>query len=367
MVDLIDMDAACALHGPQIGGAGLSKVVAVTGGAGFVGSHLCRRLLSQGHEVVCLDNLHTGRLENVEGLKATGRFTFVNHDVRQPLPNDLGRFDQIYNFACPASPSHYQSDPVKTVMTCVLGIHHVLERARRDGASVLQASTSEVYGDPMVHPQREDYLGNVNPVGPRACYDEGKRLAETLATDYRLQHGVDVKIVRIFNTYGPRMSPEDGRVMSNFITQALRGEDITIFGDGRQTRSFCFVDDLVEGCLRLMNRTGSNPGPVNIGNPAEMRVCELAQLVLRLTRSTAVIDFRPLPIDDPRRRRPDISRAKALLDWEPRVSLNDGVARTIAYFEQELAAAATPLARHRRAEAPGIPEWVARDLPVASL
>jgi UDP-glucuronate decarboxylase len=367
MVDLIDVDAACAPRGPQRGGAGHTKVIAVTGGAGFVGSHLCRRLLSQGHEVVCLDNLHTGRLENIQGLDATGRFTFVNHDVRQPLPHDLARFDQIYNFACPASPSHYQSDPVKTVMTCVLGIHHVLERARRDGASVLQASTSEVYGDPMVHPQREDYLGNVNPVGPRACYDEGKRLAETLATDYRLQHGVDVKIVRIFNTYGPRMSPEDGRVMSNFITQALRGEDITIFGDGRQTRSFCFVDDLVEGCVRLMNRTGPNPGPVNIGNPNEMRVSDLAQMILRLTRSTAVIDFRPLPVDDPQRRRPDISRAKALLNWEPQVSLNDGVAQTIAYFEQELAGEARPIARHRRAGTTSLPDWITYDLSAAGL
>ncbi|MEO8559234.1 MAG: UDP-glucuronic acid decarboxylase family protein [Rhodospirillales bacterium] len=313
------------------------RTIAVTGGAGFLGSHLCERLIGHGHRVVCIDNFHTGRRANVDALLASGRLEVIDHDITAPLPALHERFDEIYNLACPASPPHYQADRVRTATTCVLGALNVLERAARDGARVFQASTSEIYGDPDVHPQTETYCGNVNPVGPRSCYDEGKRFAETLFTDYAAQNGLTVKIVRIFNTYGPRMQPDDGRVVSNFIIQALNNEDITIYGDGSQTRSFCYVDDLVEGLLRLMRSGGDVTGPVNIGNPNETTVGELAHMVVGLTGSQSRIVNRPLPVDDPRRRRPDIARARALLTWSPQIDLPDGLQRTIAYFAQMLA------------------------------
>ncbi|GAB5427796.1 MAG: SDR family oxidoreductase [Devosia indica] len=313
-------------------GASMPKSICVTGGAGFLGSHLCARLIGEGHRVTCIDNFHTGRPANVAALARSNRFELVEHDVMDTLPEHLPAFDEIYNLACPASPVHYQSDPVRTALICAEGAANVLYRAQRDGARVMHASTSEVYGDPEVHPQREDYCGNVNTVGPRSCYDEGKRFAETLFTDFARQSGVVVKIVRIFNTYGPRMQPDDGRVVSNFILQALRGEDITIYGEGRQTRSFCYVDDLIEGFVRLMASGPEVDGPVNIGNPAEITVGELARIIIAMTGSPSKLVHRPLPVDDPRRRRPDITRASTLLGWGPRVPLAEGLEKTIRYF-----------------------------------
>ncbi|MFH1809125.1 MAG: UDP-glucuronic acid decarboxylase family protein [Pseudomonadota bacterium] len=306
--------------------------ILVTGGAGFIGSHLCERLLRDGHEVLCCDNFFTGRRQNVAPLLTNARFELLRHDVTQPL---LVEVDAIYNLACPASPVHYQLNPVKTIKTNVLGALHMLGLAKRVRARVLQASTSEVYGDPQVHPQREDYWGHVNPVGVRSCYDEGKRVAETLMFDYHRQSGVDIRVVRIFNTYGPRMLPDDGRVVSNFIVQALRGEDLTIFGDGSQTRSFCFVDDLVDGLVRMMEQD-QVVGPVNLGNPAELRVLDLAHKVIELTGTSADIRFLPLPADDPVRRKPDISLAQKFLRWTPEVQLEEGLPRTVDYFRSQV-------------------------------
>jgi UDP-glucuronate decarboxylase len=310
--------------------------IIVAGGAGFLGSHLCSRLIDNGHSVICIDNFHTGRPQNVEHLKTSGRFSLVQHDINAPIPKELPPVDQIYNLACPASPVHYQYDRVKTALTCSLGTLNLLNKAAADHARFFQASTSEIYGDPEVHPQTENYRGNVNTVGPRSCYDEGKRFAETLVTDFGAQHGLTTRIVRIFNTYGPRMHPEDGRVVSNFIVQALLGEDITIYGSGEQTRSFCFVDDLVEGFVRLMNADSDIDGPINIGNPNETTVNELAEQILAMAGSRSRIVYHPLPVDDPRRRKPDISRALARLNWSPQVPLHDGLSRTIAYFMDEM-------------------------------
>ena len=307
------------------------KRVLVTGGAGFIGSHLCERLVSEGHDVICLDNYCTGSKRNVMHLAGCGNFEMVRHDVTAPYYAEV---DEIYNLACPASPIHYQYNPIKTTKTSVMGAINMLGLAKRVKARILQASTSEVYGDPDVHPQPESYWGSVNPVGIRSCYDEGKRCAETLFMDYRRQNGVRIKIVRIFNTYGPRMNPDDGRVVSNFIVQALRGEDITIYGDGSQTRSFQYVSDLVEGMVRMMDTPDEVTGPVNIGNPGEFTILELASLIRELTGSSSRIVFRPLPSDDPRQRRPDIGLAGELLGgWRPEIQLREGLARTIAYFE----------------------------------
>ena len=314
----------------------VSKRILVTGGAGFLGSHLCERLVAQGHEVLCVDNFFTGRRANVAHLLDSPGFELMRHDVTFPLYVEV---DEIYNLACPASPVHYQLDPVQTTKTSVHGAINMLGLAKRVRAKMLQASTSEVYGDPSVHPQTEDYWGNVNPIGPRSCYDEGKRCAETLCFDYHRQHRLRIKVVRIFNTYGPRMHPNDGRVVSNFIVQALKGEPITIFGDGSQTRSFGYVDDLIEGFLRLMASPDAVTGPINIGNPGEFTILALAEKVLELTGSRSEIVRRPLPENDPLQRRPDISRAKALLDWEPTVALEPGLVKTIAYFEALLAGA----------------------------
>ena len=302
--------------------------VLVSGGAGFIGSHLCERLVACGDDVICLDNLFTGREENIAHLMDRPGFRFVKHDVCEPLLVDV---DRIFNLACPASPIHYQIDPIRTVQTNVMGMINMLEIARRMGARILQASTSEVYGDPAVHPQTEDYWGNVNTIGPRACYDEGKRVAETLMSDYHRQAGVDIRLPRIFNTYGPRMAENDGRVVSNFVLQALRGEELTLYGSGEQTRSFCYVDDLVEGLLRLMDADGIHD-PVNLGNPGEFTMRQLAETVCRLSGTEARVRYLPLPQDDPARRKPDISKAKALLEWEPTISLEDGLERTIDYF-----------------------------------
>jgi UDP-glucuronate decarboxylase len=312
-----------------------SRRILVTGGAGFIGSHLCERLLGAGHEVLCVDNYFTGSRSNVAHLMADRRFELLRHDVTFPLYVEV---DEIYNLACPASPVHYQHDPVQTVKTSVHGAINVLGLAKRTGAKILQASTSEVYGDPQVHPQTEDYWGHVNPIGPRACYDEGKRCAETLFFDYHRQHGVRIKVARIFNTYGPRMRPDDGRVVSNFIVQALRGDPITIYGEGRQTRSFCYVDDLVDGLIRLMETDDAVTGPVNLGNPHEISIADLAERVLRLTGSAAPLVNRPLPQDDPMQRRPDVARAEALLGWRPTVPFEEGLRRTIAYFAGTVAA-----------------------------
>ncbi|MBA2338843.1 MAG: SDR family oxidoreductase [Pyrinomonadaceae bacterium] len=303
--------------------------ILVTGGAGFIGSHLCERLLDEGHEVICLDNFFTGRRENVSHLLDNHRFELVRHDVTEPI---LLEVDQIYNLACPASPVHYQYNPVKTVKTNVLGMINMLGLAKRVRARVLQASTSEVYGDPHVHPQTEGYWGNVNPIGIRSCYDEGKRIAETLMMDYHRQNNVDTRIARIFNTYGPRMLENDGRVVSNFIVQALRGEGMTVYGTGEQTRSFCYVDDLVEGLMRLMNTEGVHD-PVNLGNPSEFTIRELAEEVMRLIGSKEEIKFCPLPQDDPRQRQPDITRAKELLNWTPTIPLKEGLKKAVQYFE----------------------------------
>jgi UDP-glucuronate decarboxylase len=303
--------------------------ILITGGAGFLGSHLCERLLAAGNEVLCVDNFYTGRRRNVLHLIDHPHFELVRHDVTFPLYVEV---DAIYNLACPASPIHYQFDPVQTTKTSVHGAINMLGLAKRVKARILQASTSEVYGDPEVHPQREDYWGRVNPTGPRSCYDEGKRCAETLFFDYYRQHGLDIKVARIFNTYGPRMHPNDGRVVSNFVVQALRGQDITIFGDGCQTRSFCYVDDLIEGLMRLMETEKGFTGPVNLGNPREFTILQLAQLVLQMTESRSNILMRALPMDDPKQRRPDIELARTRLDWEPTVALEDGLKRTIDYF-----------------------------------
>ena len=304
--------------------------VLVTGGAGFIGSHLCERLLERGCEVLCVDNFYTGIRANIAHLLGSPRFELLRHDVTFPLYVEV---DQIYNLACPASPVHYQFDPVQTTKTSVHGAINMLGLAKRVKARILQASTSEVYGDPAVHPQRENYWGHVNPVGARSCYDEGKRCAETLFFDYRRQHGLPIKVARIFNTYGPRMHPNDGRVVSNFIVQALRGEPISVYGKGRQTRSFCYVSDTVEALLRLMASDEDFTGPVNLGNPHESTVLELAEKIISLTHSSSRIVFKPLPNDDPVRRCPDITLARAMLDWQPQVALDDGLARTIAYFD----------------------------------
>jgi UDP-glucuronate decarboxylase len=311
----------------------MSRIL-ITGGAGFIGSHLGDRLLADGHEVICLDNFFTGRRKNIEHNLQHPYFEFVRHDVITPY---MAEVDQIYNLACPASPIHYQYNPIKTVKTSVMGAINMLGLAKRVKAKILQASTSEVYGDPHVHPQKEEYWGNVNPIGIRSCYDEGKRCAETLFMDYHRQNDVRIKIIRILNTYGPRMNPDDGRVVSNFIVQALRGQDITIFGDGQQTRSFQYVDDLVEGMIRLMNTDDSVTGPVNVGNPNEFTMLELAQKVIDLTGSSSKLVFEPLPSDDPKQRQPDIKRAGELLNgWKPKIELEEGLIKTIAYFDKEL-------------------------------
>lgn len=304
----------------------------VTGGAGFLGSHLCERLLNDGHEVICLDNYFTGRLANIAHLRDNKNFEVIRHDVTEPI---LLEVDRIFNLACPASPVHYQHNPVKTIKTSVMGAINMLGMAKRVHARILQASTSEIYGDPVVHPQKEDYWGNVNPIGIRSCYDEGKRVAETLFMDYHRQNKVDIRIVRIFNTYGPRMLPNDGRVVSNFIVQALKGEPITIYGDGTQTRSFCYVDDLIEAFVKMMEQEYII-GPVNVGNPGEFTMLDLANEVLALTGSKSKIVYKELPGDDPKMRKPDISLAKSQLNWEPKIPLQDGLKKTIAYFENLL-------------------------------
>jgi UDP-glucuronate decarboxylase len=309
--------------------AGIKKSVLVTGGAGFLGSHLIDRLLAQGHEVICADNLYTGTKRNVEHLLGNPRFEFIRHDVTFPLYVEV---DEIYNLACPASPVHYQHDPVQTTKTSVHGAINMLGLAKRLRCTIFQASTSEVYGDPGVHPQPESYWGNVNPIGPRSCYDEGKRCAETLFFDYHRQHGLAIKVARIFNTYGPRMHPNDGRVVSNFIMQALEGEPITIYGDGSQTRSFCYVDDMIDAFVALMASPRDVTGPVNLGNPVEFTIRELAEKVVALTGSRSRIEYRPLPSNDPRQRQPDIALARSKLGWEPAVGLDEGLRRTIDYF-----------------------------------
>lgn len=306
--------------------------ILVTGGAGFIGSHLCERLLSEGNEVLCLDNFFTGRRENIFHLLDNPRLELIRHDVTEPI---LLEVDQIYNLACPASPVHYQFNPVKTVKTSVMGAINMLGLAKRVRARILQASTSEVYGDPLIHPQTEDYWGNVNPIGLRSCYDEGKRLAETLMTDYHRQNNVDIRIARIFNTYGPRMLENDGRVVSNFIVQALRGEPLTLYGEGEQTRSFCYVDDLLEGLIRLMNTEGLHE-PVNLGNPGEFTIRQLAEEVIKTCESKSGFTYLPLPADDPRQRKPDITRAKSLLGWNPTISLREGLKKTVEDFRKRV-------------------------------
>ncbi len=309
------------------------KSVLVTGGAGFLGSHLCRRLLQDGHEVVCADNFFTGSKQNISALRDDKNFEFIRHDVTFPLYMEV---DRIFNLACPASPIHYQNDPVQTVKTSVHGAINMLGLAKRTKARIFQASTSEVYGDPEHHPQKEEYWGHVNPIGIRSCYDEGKRCAETLFFDYHRQHGVDIRVGRIFNTYGPHMHPNDGRVVSNFILQALRGEDVTIYGSGSQTRSFCYVDDLVDAMVRMMDSESCGPGPLNLGNPAEITIRELAEQIIALTGAKSKLIEKPLPSDDPLRRCPDIAEAKKRLDWEPKTELKVGLMNTIAYFEELL-------------------------------
>ena len=311
----------------------MKKRILVTGGAGFLGSHLCDRLIEQGNDVICIDNLFTGSKDNIRHLMGNPYFEFIRHDVTEPIYVEV---DQIYNLACPASPIHYQYDPIKTGKTSVLGALHTLGLAKRVHARILQASTSEVYGDPEIHPQPESYRGCVNPIGIRSCYDEGKRMAETLFFDYHRQHQVDIKVIRIFNTYGPRMNTHDGREVSNFIVQALKNENITIYGSGEQTRSFCYVDDLIEGMIRMMNSRDGFTGPVNIGNPGEFTMLELAQKIIDLTGSSSKIVFEPLPQDDPMQRRPVIDLAKKELSWEPTVNLEEGLKKTIAYFDDLL-------------------------------
>jgi UDP-glucuronate decarboxylase len=317
----------------------MSKRVLVTGGGGFLGSHLCERLLARGDEVLCVDNFFTGSRRNILHLVGIPRFEVIRHDVCFPLYVEI---DEIYNLACPASPIHYQHDPVQTTKTCVVGAINMLGLAKRVRAKILQASTSEVYGDPTIHPQTEDYWGNVNPIGLRSCYDEGKRCAEALMFDYRRQHNMPIKVARIFNTYGPRMHPQDGRVVSNFIMQALRGENLTIYGDGGQTRSFCYVDDLIEGLMRLMATDHAFTGPINIGNPGEFTILELAEMVIALTGSGSKIVREPPVADDPRQRQPDIAQARKVLDWQPTIPLKEGLSRTIAYFRGVLAEEAAP-------------------------
>ena len=310
------------------------KTILVTGGAGFLGSHLCDRLIERGDEVICVDNFFTGRKENIRHLLNHPRFELIRHDIVHPIVLEV---DQVYNLACPASPEHYQFNPIKTIKTSTVGMVNMLGLAKRCKARLLQASTSEVYGDPDVHPQTESYWGHVNPIGPRSCYDEGKRVAESLCVNYAHEHRMEVRLIRIFNTYGPRMDPRDGRVISNFIMQALRGEPLTVYGDGQQTRSFCFVSDLIEGMMRLMDYEGHDPGPVNIGNPGEYSMRQMAEAIVKLTGSSAPIEQRPLPQDDPRRRCPDIGQAKKLLGWEPKVSLESGLRKTIEYYQSVLA------------------------------
>lgn len=307
------------------------KNILVSGGAGFIGSHLCTRLIKDGHKVICLDNLFTGSKENIAHLEGNSRFEFVQFDVENPYETDV---DEIYNLACPASPIHYQYDAIKTIKTSVLGAINMLGLAKKTKAKILQASTSEIYGDPVVHPQVEDYWGNVNPIGIRSCYDEGKRCAETLFMDYHRQNGLRIKIIRIFNTYGPRMLPNDGRVVSNFVVQALKDEDITIYGSGKQTRSFQYVDDLIEGMVRMMNTDDEFVGPVNLGNPNEFSILELAEKVIALTNSKSKLVFKPLPHDDPKQRQPDITLAKAKLGWKPTVELEEGLRHIIEYFKE---------------------------------
>ena len=311
----------------------MRKKILITGGSGFIGSHLCKKLLNEGNEIICLDNFHTGSKMNILDLLNNPYFEIVRHNVILPIHLEV---DEIYNLACPASPIHYQYDPIQTIKTSVMGAINVLDLAKRLDIRVLQASTSEVYGDPIIHPQTEDYWGNVNPIGIRSCYDEGKRCAETLYFDYYLQYGVDIKVIRIFNTYGPNMHPNDGRVVSNFIMQALKGEDITVYGDGSQSRSFCFVDDLVDGIVKMMGTEKGFNGPVNLGNPVEFTIMELAEKVLELTDSKSKIVFKPLPQDDPKQRCPDISLAKSKLNWEPYIKLEDGLMKTIEYFKEIL-------------------------------
>ncbi len=309
------------------------KRVLVTGGAGFIGSHLCERLLNEGNDVICLDNFFTGSKDNIRHLLGNDHFELIRHDVTKEF---FAEVDQIYNLACPASPPHYQYNAIKTIKTSVLGVLHMLGLAKRCGATILQASTSEIYGDPQVHPQKEDYWGNVNPIGIRSCYDEGKRCAETLMMDYHRQNHVDTRIVRIFNTYGPNMALNDGRVVSNFIIQALQNKDITIYGDGSQTRSFCYVSDLVDGLVKMMNNNKGFVGPVNLGNPSERSILDFAKYIIELTNSNSKIVFKELPSDDPVKRKPDISLAKSKLDWEPRVDIKDGLLKTIEYFSTKL-------------------------------
>jgi UDP-glucuronate decarboxylase len=322
-----------------------AKRVLVSGGAGFLGSHLCERLLERGNEVLCVDNFFSSTRHNVAHLLDNHHMEMLRHDVTFPLYVEV---DEIFNLACPASPVHYQFDPVQTTKTSVIGAINMLGLAKRLKVRVLQASTSEVYGDPAVHPQTEEYWGNVNTIGVRSCYDEGKRCAETLFFDYRRQHNLPIKVVRIFNTYRPRMHPHDGRVVSNFIVQALKGQDITIYGDGSQTRSFCYVDDLIEGMLRMMSTPPDVTGPIKIGNPGEFTIRELAELVIKITATKSKLNFEPLPSDDPRQRKPDISKAKAILGWEPKIQLRDGLVKTIAYFEKFLSEGETPALASRR-------------------
>jgi UDP-glucuronate decarboxylase len=327
-----------SLQGLSVSGnsRGRRRTAAVIGGAGFLGSHLTSRLLGEGYRVYCLDNFHTGRRRNVSHLLATGWLEVIEHDILDPIPTELPRFDEIYNLGCPASPPHYQADPVNTALVCAQGTLNCLRRAEVDQARLMHASTSEIYGDPEVHPQSEDYHGNVNTVGPRSCYDEGKRYAETLITDFGRRYGVTTRIARIFNTYGPRMQRDDGRVVSNFVVQALQGIDITVYGTGEQTRSFCYVDDLIDGFRRLIQADDHVSGPVNLGNPNETTVGELAAFIVDMVGSGSKVVHKPLPIDDPRRRRPDISRAQTWLGWAPKVPLIEGLGRTIDYFADEL-------------------------------
>ncbi|HPM39629.1 MAG TPA: SDR family oxidoreductase [Bacteroidales bacterium] len=309
----------------------IHKRILVTGGAGFIGSHLCEKLLNEGNEVICLDNLFTSTKDNIAPLMSNKYFEFIRHDIIQPIHLEI---DEIYNLACPASPIHYQYNPIKTIKTSVMGAINMLGLAKRVKAKILQASTSEVYGDPLVHPQYEEYWGNVNPIGPRSCYDEGKRCAESLFINYYFQNKVRIKIARIFNTYGPRMHPNDGRVVSNFIIQAIQNKPITIYGDGSQTRSFCYVDDMLDGLIKLMNTNDEIIGPINLGNPSEFKIIELAELIIDLTSSKSQIIHLPLPEDDPIRRQPDITKAKSILEWHPKISLKEGLIKTIEYFER---------------------------------
>ncbi|HNW25859.1 MAG TPA: SDR family oxidoreductase [Candidatus Gastranaerophilaceae bacterium] len=309
------------------------KKILVTGGAGFIGSHLCKRLLNEGNYVICLDNFFTGSKDNVKELLNNSNFKLVEHDITEEYNADV---DEIYNMACPASPPHYQYDPIKTNKTSVIGILNMLELAKRNKAKILQASTSEVYGDPKVHPQTESYWGNVNPIGIRSCYDEGKRCAETFMMDYHRQYGVDIRIIRIFNTYGPNMDPNDGRVVSNFIIQALKGEDITVYGDGNQTRSFCYVDDLVDGIIKMMNNSQGFIGPVNLGNPSERTILDFAKMIIEMTETKSKIIHKPLPSDDPMQRKPDLTVAKRELGWQPTTDIKVGIAKTIEYFSKKI-------------------------------